>query len=135
VSESRPKNGEKEMTILVIDDEPTVRRALERLLVRMGYTVLLADSGRAALAAYAERPGGIDYVLLDHTMPDMNGSETFRRLRALDPTARVIVASGYGRNDEIEALLEGGAVGFIQKPFDMKALVAHLPIAAAGPAD
>ena len=125
----------RRISVLVIDDEQTVRRALSRLLGRMGFTVYLADSGSAALTAYAEKPGSIDYVLLDHTMPDMDGSETFRRLRALDPAAKVILSSGYGRSEEIEELLRCGALAFVQKPFEMRTLLAHLPQAAADRAD
>jgi two-component system, cell cycle sensor histidine kinase and response regulator CckA len=129
--EQRPYDDRKRVTILVIDDEQTVRRALERLLVRMGYAVLLADSGNSALLAYAEKHDLIDYVLLDHMMPDMNGTETFHRLRELDPSVKVILSSGYSRDDQIEELLRCGAVGFVQKPFEMQALLAHLPLASS----
>jgi CheY-like chemotaxis protein len=133
--EERPRSDRRRVSILVIDDEQTVRRALERLLVRMGYTVYLADSGTAALAAYADKCDRIDYVLLDHMMPDMNGAETFHRLRALDPAAKVILSSGYCRDDGIEELLRCGAVGFVQKPFEMQELLVHLPLAVPNPAD
>jgi two-component system cell cycle sensor histidine kinase/response regulator CckA len=110
-------------TVLVVDDEPTVRRAAARLVSRAGYRALEADGGPAALALVeAEDPAQpIDAVLLDLTMPGMTGEETLARLRRLRPRLPVVVTSG---READGAPAEASA--FVAKPFDFAAVHAAL---------
>lgn len=109
-------------TVLLVDDEEIVRTVCREMLVSLGYSVIIAADGREALDLYRERGDTIDLVLLDMTMPHMDGMETCRELRRYDPKARVIISSGYTVQD-IESQFAGkGLDGFIQKPFTVKGL-------------
>jgi signal transduction histidine kinase len=110
--------------VLVVDDEPGVRRAVGRLLGHLGFEAVEAESGAQALALH--RPGAFVAVLLDLTMPSMDGVETLRRLRQLDPGVFVMIASGFAAA-EVEDRFRGEPPdGFVQKPFDVDALRDHL---------
>jgi two-component system cell cycle sensor histidine kinase/response regulator CckA len=109
-------------TLLLVDDEPLVIQATEGMLTRLGYTLLTAESGRAALDIFEADYQRIDLVILDMIMPDMNGSDTFDGLMAIDPEVKVLLSSGYSRSGQAEAILERGGKGFIPKPFDMAAI-------------
>lgn len=107
--------------ILVVDDEPSVRTLTRRALERSGWRVDLATDGPEALAIYEALGTEIDLVLLDMTMPKMDGREVFRRLVALDPQVRVVLTSGFSAEDAV-ARFGSGLCGFIQKPYALKAL-------------
>jgi PAS domain S-box-containing protein len=103
-------------TILVVDDEPGVREVTARMLERLGYHVVTAEDGTAGLAML-EREPTITGVLLDLTMPDLSGEETFQRLRQQRPELPVVVVSGYSEQ-EVRGRLSGAErIGVLQKPF------------------
>lgn len=104
--------------ILVIDDEAALRSAMSRSLKRLGYSVVLAEGGAAGVKALQSAEEKFDLVLLDVIMPVMNGVETFRRLRAVQPDIPVLVCSGYAAEGERQQLMNLGAEGFLPKPFD-----------------
>jgi signal transduction histidine kinase len=105
-----------EGTVLVVDDDPGVRRVASRLLESFGLTVRVVESGAEALSILAAEPGAFDAVLLDMTMPEMNGPEAFERIQALRPELPVVMMSGY-HEDELRPGLDARISGFIQKPF------------------
>ena len=109
-------------TILVVDDEETIRAMAARMLESLGFRVLLAGDGREALTLYAEKRAEIIGVLMDLTMPHLDGEETFRELRRIDPEVRVLLMSGYNEQDAIARFVGKGLAGFIQKPFNMEEL-------------
>ncbi|MFW5635626.1 MAG: PAS domain S-box protein [Thermodesulfobacteriota bacterium] len=113
--------GGKE-TILLVDDEAMILEVGEAMLERLGYRVVTANSGAAAVACVSEKGGGIDLVILDLIMPGMDGGETFDRIRRVRPTLPVILSSGYSINGQAAAIMERGCNGFIQKPFTISAL-------------
>lgn len=106
-------------TILLVEDEPALRRVSRKLLEKLGYQVVEAANGEQALQVYAERDGGIDLVLLDLIMPGLNGLQTLERLQRLDPGVKVILCSGIADSEE-ENLPAG--VYFIPKPFPLETL-------------
>jgi CheY-like chemotaxis protein len=109
-------------TILFVDDEKTVRTLGERMLTRMGYTVLAAENGRHAIELFQESGSYIDLVVLDLTMPYMGGEQTLKHLRELREDIPVVLSSGYAEA-EISARFDPDAIqGFIQKPFRIQAL-------------
>lgn len=112
-------------TILLVDDEPMILRAGERLLKKLGYSVLSARSGAEAVTLFEER-NDVDVVLLDMIMPGMSGVETFRKLRDLDPDVKVLLSSGYSAESQARELFESGCEAFIQKPYDVAALSSKL---------
>lgn len=106
-------------TILVVDDEPVLRRVAGRLLEKLGYRVLEASDGKTALEVYQERGPEIDLVLLDMIMPGMNGFQTVQRLRALDPKVPIVLCSGYGEGRAKDLPPD---VGYISKPYTLEVL-------------
>lgn len=108
-------------TILLVDDEPMILRAGRRLLEKLGYTVLAANGGEAALETYKKNPD-IGVVVLDMVMPGMSGAETFYQLKRVDPHVRVLLSSGYSADGQAQALLDDGCDAFMQKPYDMGTL-------------
>ena len=99
-SEPTPHGTE---TILVIDDEPTIRKSLDLYLTKLGYRVLLAENGTAGLELYKKDENQVDLVLLDLSMPHMSGQEVLRTLRSLNPDVKVIIFTGYPlRGEEFE---------------------------------
>ena len=105
-------------TILVVDDDDSVRTAVEKLLKQSGYDVLGASDGEEALKAYKECRGRLDLLLTDTVMPGMNGRELAGRMTGSSPDIKVIYMSGYTNNAVIHhGLLDPGIV-FLQKPVD-----------------
>lgn len=104
-------------TILVVDDEPMVREFAHRLLEAEGHDVLEAGSGREALATLRERLGEIDGVLLDLSMPGMDGQDLLSELRTFAPQLPVIVHSGYPADSTAESLAPWRVAGVLQKPY------------------
>ena len=127
-----PQQGCTGATVLVVDDEPSVRRVAAEVLTRAGFTVTAAADGVEAVDIVRGRQQSFDVVLLDMTMPRLSGVETFRELRELCPSLRVVLTSGYSEEDASEKF-EGRLAGFIQKPFLPKALVRAMSEAVSRP--
>ena len=119
-------------TILVVDDEKMVRTSTVRLLERLGYQVIQAENGKEAVQVYQEQPDKISLVLLDMAMPVMDGPETYRRLKQINPAIRALLFSGYSADATANGLMDEGAVGFIQKPFLLDKLADAVALALAG---
>ena len=105
--------------MLLAEDEEGVREVVGRMLERMGFRVLPAQDGIAALEALEGSNRAVTAVLLDVSMPRMGGSEALRRIRETRPDLPVILMSGYTEQEVASKLLNGnqGATGFLQKPF------------------
>jgi two-component system chemotaxis response regulator CheY len=100
--------------VLLVDDSSLARRSTRRLLENAGYTVVEAEDGLSALERFAiDKP---DVVLLDLVMKGMYGLDVLRKLRELDPAARVIVVSADVQTSSHELVQAAGAAGFINKP-------------------
>jgi len=109
-------------TVLVVEDEETVRTTVEKILVALGFEVVVAVDGRDGVVKFTQEPEKFRLVLLDFTMPRLNGVQVFTELRRITPAVRVVLMSGYGEQ-EVTARFRGlGLDGFIQKPFDVPAL-------------
>ena len=121
-----------EGTVLLVDDEEAIRTLGGAMLDLLGFTVLTAADGREALSVYAEHRDEIALVLLDLTMPHMDGEETFQELRALDAGVRVILSSGYAQADVIARFAGKGLVGFVHKPYSLAELTEQLRAALEG---
>jgi PAS domain S-box-containing protein len=106
-------------TILVVDDEPEVLTVNKEILKTLGYTVHGAKGGAEAVALYREMKGSISLVIVDMIMPGLSGSETFDRIRELNPSAKIILSSGYSLDGKAREIMNKGCDGFIQKPFDI----------------
>jgi two-component system, cell cycle sensor histidine kinase and response regulator CckA len=119
-------------TVLVVDDEEEVRQVASGLLKSMGFEVVTAGDGLQALDRYRESPVPIRAVLMDLTMPHLDGAETFRELRRLDPGCRVVLTSGYNQQEAIQEFLGKGLAAFVQKPFLRADLMAAMRDALEG---
>jgi len=112
--------------ILVVDDEEQVRKVIGQMLGNAGYTGVLAGSGQEALNLLRQPDQTVRLVLLDLTMPEMDGVETFRNLHLLFPGLPVVLMSGYTEEESVNRFRGGGLSGFIQKPFKGPDLVAKV---------
>lgn len=102
-------------TVLVVDDAAFMRMMIRDILAKEGYAIYEAVNGRDAVEKYDEiRP---DLVTMDITMPEMNGLEALKEIRASDPRARVLMVSAMGQQKMIVEALENGAMDFLVKPF------------------
>lgn len=110
-------------TILLVDDEDTVRRFSSRVLEKHGFDVVSAGTGHDAMAAVRERGHPIDLLLTDVMMPGMNGRELAELLLAQFPSVRVLFMSGYAENVLATSIGLVPGAAFLGKPFKPKALV------------
>jgi len=109
-------------TVLVVDDEDTIREVAAMMLEDMGFEVMTAENGLDALAVYQQYAEQIVIVLLDLTMPKMDGKACFRELRRLNPNVKVILSSGYSEEDTTTRFVGKGLAGFLQKPYSPQLL-------------
>jgi len=119
--------------VLVVDDESIVRGQMRRSLELRGYTVVEAADGRAALDALAAPGDVVDVVILDMTMPDLDGAEVLLRLRAAGSRVPVVVSSGYLDVAVERRLPRGEFQGFLAKPYSATELVSAIERARARP--
>ncbi len=103
--------------VLVVDDDDAPRSAAERILRHVGYDVITAPGGAAALRLFRARAPDIAAVLLDLAMPGMDGEACYAALREIDPAVRVVLTSGLDRDGRAQALLERGVAAFLPKPY------------------
>jgi len=113
-------------TVLVVDDEETVRRAASRMLGRIGFRAVTACNGREAIDWLDRSHESIQAVLLDMTMPELRGEDTCREIRRRYPTLPIVLSSGYNELDATGAFLDQGLAAFIQKPYRLAELRATL---------
>jgi len=113
-----PGPGPRGATVLVVDDDDLVRDLLSDFLTEAGLAVVVARSGAEAVELYAARRDEFGLVLLDLTMPGMGGEETLRRLRAIEPGLRIVLCSGYSREEATHGFEDLNLAGFLQKPCD-----------------
>jgi CheY-like chemotaxis protein len=113
-------------TVLVVDDEEMVRQVAKAILESVGFRVLTAEDGEEAVRVFQQVGRDIDVVLMDMTMPHMNGEEAFTRLREIEPQVRVVMASGYSQHGATSHITAKNLAGFIQKPYRAADLVAKL---------
>ena len=109
-------------TVLIVDDEESVRTVAGQMLEAIGFEVLQASDGREGVEMFSENCDRISAVLLDMTMPRMNGEEAFRELRRLRGDIKVILISGYNEQEATHHFAGRGLAGFLQKPFKLEDL-------------
>lgn len=115
--------------VLLVEDEGAVRDVGTRLLLSLDCSVTAVESGEKALELYRVDPSLFDVVILDMMMPGLNGRETFRRLRQLNPNVVALLASGYSLDGDAQGAIEEGVQDFIQKPYGRATLLSKLSAA------
>ncbi|MDD2581024.1 MAG: transporter substrate-binding domain-containing protein [Desulfuromonadaceae bacterium] len=108
-------------TVLLVDDEETVRGIGTEMLKELGFTTVTANDGQEAVELFKSTPE-IVFVVLDLTMPHMDGEQCFRELRRLKPDVKVIISSGFNEQEVTQKFVGKGLAGFIQKPYRLSTL-------------
>ena len=130
VVEPAPVEWRGSGTLLVVDDDTGVRDLVEELSRRRGFRVLAAEDGRRAMEVFRAHAGEIEAVLLDVTMPGMNGSEVAGGMRRIRSDVPIVFMSGFAEAHATSGWLDAAAVGFVQKPFTEEAARAGAPLRA-----
>ncbi len=125
-SEPAAASGRGGGTVLVVDDDETIRISTQRMLERAGFAALAAGSGREAIRLFREHQHEIRCVLLDLTMPDLDGVATFRELCHVCPDVRVVLCSGYSEEAATERFSGQGLTAFVEKPYQLETLLARI---------
>ena len=125
-SSVRPRVDAYRGRVLIIDDSDDARGACAAMLQAHGFDAVVAQDGQEGVAFFRALHRAVDAVVLDLQMPGMDGLETFRRLKALDATVRVVLCSGAAGDDRIRIALREGVVAFVAKPFQASELIEHL---------
>jgi two-component system, cell cycle sensor histidine kinase and response regulator CckA len=128
--QSRTATWRSSGTVLVVDDDRDVRGLTERILERLGFTVITADDGAAGVARFGEHQADVSIVLLDLTMPVMGGEQAFLELQRLRPDVPVVLMSGYTEQDATSRFTGLKLAGFLKKPFTIDELIAAVRIAS-----
>jgi len=109
-------------TILLVEDEKVILNVGRSMLEQLGYDVIVAEGGLAAIELFDNNTEKIDLVILDMIMPDLGGVAVFNHLRSIRSDIKVLLCSGYSLTTEAEGLIKQGSVAFVQKPFNMDQL-------------
>jgi two-component system cell cycle sensor histidine kinase/response regulator CckA len=124
MKEERPRTGRGR--VLLMDDQPDIRKMVKRMLTHLGYQVEVAGNGQEAIALYQEAvksPEAFDAVILDLTIPGgMGGKEVIQKLREIDPQVKAIVSSGYANEAVMSDYEQYGFRGVVAKPYEIKEL-------------
>jgi CheY-like chemotaxis protein len=117
---------------LVVDDEPGVRQLAALVLELLGFQVVQAEDGVAALAQFEKHAAALRLVLLDLTMPRLDGARAFEELHRARPELPVILMSGYSEGELTQRFAGLGLAGFLQKPFNVDGLIAKVKAVLGG---
>lgn len=104
--------------IFLVDDETIIRSTIKNMLEEMGYDVIVSKDGFEAVEIFKEEHSKIDLILMDMIMPQMNGRDAFYKMKEIDQNCKIIIASGFTQNENLEELKKAGLSGFISKPFN-----------------
>jgi signal transduction histidine kinase len=104
-------------TILLIDDEELVREVFADMVHELSIKLLMASGGEEGISMYQQQRDAIDLVVLDLSMPGIDGEETFKRLKAINPDVKVVLSSGYAEEEVATRFAGMGLSGFVQKPY------------------
>jgi two-component system cell cycle sensor histidine kinase/response regulator CckA len=108
--------------ILLVDDQESVREVAKDMLEALGYEVITAADGLEGISRYRDLWREIDLVVLDMVMPNLSGGDCFRRMKEINPKARVVLSSGYSMDGAIQDVMNEGILAFIQKPYRLEEL-------------
>jgi DNA-binding NtrC family response regulator len=121
---------DKKTSVLIVDDDPGMTKSLADILEDMGYEVAVAEDGYCAIQMIRERP--FDVALMDIKMPGINGVETFREVKHISPSTRVMMMTAYSVEDLVREALDEGAYDVIYKPLDIDKVVEFVEGAERG---
>jgi len=108
--------------VLVIDDEASMRNLAKEMLLMCGYDAICANDGEEGVEVYRQRYKEIKFVITDMVMPKKSGKEVYLDIKKINPDVKVLLASGFRQDERVEAVMQLGVNGFVQKPFTLVAL-------------
>ena len=117
----KKENEERRPIIIFADDDAICLDVGTRMLQKLGYIVLDARDGKEAIEVFITNQGEVDLVILDMKMP-YNGGTAFSRMKKINADVKIIIASGYAEDQQIQEMMEKGCCGFLQKPFSIDVL-------------
>jgi len=117
----KKNNDERQPVILFADDDEICLDVGVKILQKLGYIVLEARDGQEAIEVFLNNQGEVNLVILDMKMP-YNGGTAFLQLKKINANVKVLIASGYAKDQQIKEMMEQGCSGFLQKPFSIKSL-------------
>ena len=118
-----PRPSGLPLRLLVVEDEESLREVTVEVLAKAGYWAVPAEDGAQAVALFADAPESFALVILDLSMPVMDGAECFQRLRALRADVKVLLTSGYGNPGAVSGLDEALLAGYLRKPYRIAELL------------
>jgi CheY-like chemotaxis protein len=118
-------SGPREL-VMIVDDEDYVTMLAQRVLADDGYRVVTARDGFQALELYRKLRDQISLIILDFTMPVMDGSDVFNELLQINPQVSVVLSSGFAEQDRLRTMLAKGMRGFIPKPYTQEKLLTQI---------
>ena len=118
--------------ILLVDDEEILRNFAKVALSRFGYRVTCCSDGLEAVEYFQDHHSKVDLVILDLIMARMGGEEAFGRMKEIDPQVKVLISSGFSRDNIVSELIDGGAIGFLSKPYKLGELSREVSLALDG---
>lgn len=123
-ADTGPSPSEEVAGVLLVDDEKNMLYIGQYILNKAGYTVFIADHAKEAIEVYKRNKDAIQCIILDLSMPVMDGVECLKELIKLDPSVKVVLSSGYNREDVESRIHSDDIAGFLKKPYGLKALLA-----------
>ncbi len=116
--------------ILLVDDEPGLRKVGAQMLEVLGYRVVLAEDGRDGVERFQQHHHELALVILDMIMPNMGGQSAFEAMRAIDERVPIVLCSGYVDGSTVSAMLAQGLAGFLAKPYRLAQLLEQVTTAS-----
>ncbi|MBN1410660.1 MAG: PAS domain S-box protein [Spirochaetales bacterium] len=116
-------DSERTGAVLIVDDEMDLLKTVKKIIEKNGFTIYCAADGLEAVSKFREHEDKIDCILLDYTMPRMNGYETLKELRKIRDDIPVVITSGYSENQVMAEFSHESRVSFLQKPYPVTALI------------
>lgn len=123
IPKKHPSFTNRNLTVLIADDEKYIRDLTKKMLSMSGYRVYLAKNGKELIKIFKDRKDEISCILLDLTMPEIDGNEALTEIRNIDRDIPIIITSGYSENDIITQFTDRKISGFLQKPFNLEDLI------------
>lgn len=114
-------------SILIVDDNESFCKTMSLVLKRKNYKVTTAEGGREAIKETEKKP--FDMIFIDIKMPQMNGVETYKRIKRIRPEASVVMMTAYAVDELVKEALEEGADGIIHKPIDIQEVMSFIELA------
>jgi two-component system, cell cycle sensor histidine kinase and response regulator CckA len=115
-------NEDGKKVVLIVDDDDSVRKVIMRALDTFGFATTGAIDGNAAVELFTQQKDSIDCIIVDMSMPGMDGEQTLHALRQVGPTPPVLLASGHSAEEMQERYGAAGFAGYLQKPFQIASL-------------